>query len=98
MRQTVETCLLCDGEALVGAPAAPSGGIMASGLFSCETCSTYLVPKNTDLRKLKALSPAQKEWLAGEARKQFEADPEHPFEIREGAILMAKQRAPLKSR
>ncbi len=75
-------CFLCGQQASVGAPGAPSGGIMASTLVSCGKCRTnYLVPKTTDLEKLKALSPEQKAWIAGEARRLFETDPSNPFVV-----------------
>jgi hypothetical protein len=67
---------------------------MASTFVSCDgKCLThYLIPGKTDIGKLLALSPAQKGWLADEARKQFDKDPSTPFIIDDAAVLMSRHR------
>lgn len=88
-----ERCFLCDGQAAVGAPAAKDGGIIAASLVECPGCPcSYLLPQRTDVAKLKALSRAQKDWLAEEARRSL-SESSQVFVINEGAILMARSRA-----
>ena len=85
-----ETCFLCDGPANVHGPVNMSGKFLGIATIDCSSCTRYRISPSVDLADLRALTGAQKAFLAGKARKN---PPSDPLIVNTAAIAFARTHA-----